>query len=194
MNHRAPGLKVRTKFIVRVSNGRSIMQIKFPTIIKTSLVAVGLLTATAIVPNTSLHAFAYDETSKSAINIDKAGLAIRGYDPVAYFTVGKPTKGESRFSAKHEGATYYFATAANRDAFQKEPAKYAPAFGGFCAMGAVFDKKLDGDPELWRIVDGKLYLNVGAPAQKRWLEDVPGNISKAGQNWTRIKDKAPKEL
>lgn len=142
----------------------------------------------------STEALAYSETSTKAVNIDTAGLAIRGYDPVAYFTVGKPTPGNAQFTAQHDGATYRFANAANRDAFVKDPAKYAPAYGGFCAMGAALEKKLDGDPNLWRIVDGKLYLNVGEPAQKRWLEDVPGNIGKAQANWPKIRDKAPKDL
>lgn len=137
---------------------------------------------------------ACDPQSTSALNVDPAGLAMRGYDPVAYFTAGKPTLGSAQFAAKHEGGTYRFASAANRDAFNKEPTKYAPAFGGFCAMGTVFEKKLDGDPNLWRIVDGKLYLNVGEPAQKGWLEDVPRNISKASANWPKISTKAPKDL
>lgn len=139
-------------------------------------------------------AFAYDEGSKAAINVDKDGVAIRGYDPVAYFTIGKPTKGDAKFTAKHEGATYHFASAENRDLFAKEPAKYAPQFGGFCAMGTVFEKKIDGDPALWRVVDGKLYLNVNEQVAKRWQEDIPGNITKAGGNWPKIKDKAPKDL
>ncbi|MDZ4365424.1 MAG: YHS domain-containing (seleno)protein [Afipia sp.] len=159
-----------------------------------SLFGLAALAAAGALCLPASMALAYSETSTKAVNIDTAGLAIRGYDPVAYFTVGKPTPGNAQFTAQHDGATYRFASAANRDAFVKEPAKYAPAFGGFCAMGAVFEKKLDGDPNLWRIVDGKLYLNVGEPAQKRWLEDVPGNIGKAQTNWTKIKDKAPKDL
>ena len=164
------------------------------TILRRSVLALGLGFAAVASPIGMGAAFAYDEGSKSAINVDGKGIALRGYDPVAYFTVGKPTQGDAKFSAKHDGATYHFASAANRDVFTKEPAKYAPAFGGYCAMGAVFEKKLDGDPNLWKIVDGKLYLNVGAPAQKRWLEDTKGNISKASVNWSKIKDKAPKEL
>lgn len=119
-------------------------------------------------------AFAYVETSTSPVNVDTAGIALQGYDPVAYFTDGKPTKGQPEYSAQHAGATYHFASAAHRDAFLQEPAKYAPAFGGFCAMGVVMEKKLDGDPSLWRIVDGKLYLNVNEAASKRWQEDIPG--------------------
>ena len=159
-----------------------------------SLLTLGLATAVIALPMIVPPAFAYDESSKSALNVDKNSVALHGYDPVAYFTAGKPTKGSTKFTAAHEGAIYQFATAANRDAFKGDPAKYAPAFGGYCAMGAVFEKKLDGDPKLWRIVDGKLYVNVGAPAQKRWLEDVPGNITKANLNWPKIRDKAPNQL
>lgn len=161
-----------------------------------AVLRAALLAGVTLLPTvvSGTRSFAYDETSQAAINVDKAGLALHGYDPVAYFTVGKPTKGDAKFTAKHDGATYQFADAANRDLFAKDPAKYAPAFGGFCAMGAALEKKLDGDPSLWRIVDGKLYLNVGEPAQKRWLEDVKGNIGKADANWTRIRDKAPKDL
>jgi len=136
----------------------------------------------------------FDPNSKKSVNVDRTDLALRGYDPVAYFTLGKPTPGLASIVATHEGARYQFATAAHRDAFVAQPAKYTPAFGGFCAMGAVMEKKLDGDPTLWRIVDNKLYLNVGAPAQKRWLEDVPGNISKATANWSRISNEAPSSL
>jgi YHS domain-containing protein len=158
------------------------------------LLIVSTLAALAIASPLMSTAFAYDPASTSAQNLDASDVAIHGYDPVAYFTVGKPTKGDPKFTAVHDGAIYRFASAANRDAFKKNPAKYVPAFGGFCAMGAVMQKKLDGDPTLWRIVDGKLYLNVGAPQQKRWLEDAPGNIDKANKNWSAIKDKAPKDL
>lgn len=139
------------------------------------------------------HALAYDENSKAAINIDESGVAMRGYDPVSYFD-GQPKTGAKEFSATHNGATYYFATAEHRTAFAGDPEKYAPAFGGFCAMGVALNKKLDGDPMVWRVVDGKLYLNVGVPAQKRWLQDVPGNITQANAVWPDIKEKAPKEL
>ncbi|KAF0228278.1 MAG: hypothetical protein FD175_2059 [Beijerinckiaceae bacterium] len=164
------------------------------TILRRSVLALGLGLAVVATPINLGTAFAYDEGSESAINVDGKGIALRGYDPVAYFTLGKPTPGDAKFTAKHDGATYHFASATTRDAFTREPAKFAPAFGGYCAMGAVFEKKLDGDPNLWKIVDGKLYLNVGEPAQKRWLEDTKGNISKAAVNWPKIRDKAPKEL
>lgn len=170
------------------------MSAKYLTRARRSFTAIAVAATIGAVPIGTTTARAYDEASTSALNLDKAGVALRGYDPVAYFTVGTPTKGLAQFSAGHDGAVFHFASAANRDAFAKEPAKYAPAFGGFCAMGAALDKKLDGDPNVWKIVGGKLYLNVGAPAQKRWQEDIPGNISKAEQKWPKIRDKAPKDL
>ena len=159
-----------------------------------AVLTLAVLTGPVIVAPNSWQAYAYDTSSTSSLNVDKSGVAIRGYDPVAYFTLGKPTKGNPKFSMKHNGATYHFATLKNKETFASNPAKYAPAFGGFCAMGTVFEKKIDGDPTVWKIVDGKLYLNVGTPTQKRWLEDVPGNIKTGEGNWTKIKDKAPKDL
>ena len=113
---------------------------------------------------------------------------------MSYFSSGGPAQGQSAFSEKHEGATYWFAKAGNRDAFKANPAKYAPAFGGFCAMGVALEKKLDINPQLWRVVDGKLYLNVHKEAQTRWLEDVKGNLAQAEKIWPRIKDKKPNTL
>lgn len=159
-----------------------------------AVVALGLFAAAAAAPAAIMPAMAYDETSTSAVNTDKSGLAIRGYDPVAYFTVGQPTLGSPEFTAEHEGATYRFADAANLAAFRQDPAKYVPAYGGFCAMGASLERKFDGDPKLWRIVDGKLYLNVAEDPHRRWLQDVPGNIGRADANWPRIRHVAPKDL
>jgi YHS domain-containing protein len=138
--------------------------------------------------------YAYDEKSNSENNIDAAGFGLHGYDPVAYFTVGKPTEGSENFEATYEGVRYRFSSAENRDAFNKQPTKYVPAFGGFCAMGTALGKKFDGDPNYWKIVNGKLYVNVNADVDKRWKEDVSGNISKADRNWPAIKDKKPKDL
>lgn len=139
-------------------------------------------------------AHAYDENSTSTVNVDVDGVALKGHDPVAYFNAGAPTLGKNQFSAKHQGATYRFASAANRDAFAANPPKYTPAYGGFCAMGVALEKKLDVDPQAWRVVDGKLYLNVNKDVQKRWLDDVPGNLAAADKNWPRLKDRVPKSL
>ena len=128
--------------------------------------------------------------STSEVNTDANGIAMRGYDPVAYFTDGAPTKGDARFAASYEGARYLFATEANLMKFQADPAAYAPQFGGFCAMGASFGEKVDTDPQAWKIVDGKLYLNNSKPVQDRWLTDIPGNIQRANDQWPIIKDHA----
>ncbi len=150
-----------------------------------SLGAVALLTATS--------SFAYDETSTSSINVDAAQVILKGYDSVSYFK-GQPVQGDKRFAATHDGATYYFANAENLQAFQANPAKFAPQYGGYCAMGAALGKKLDVDPSQYKVVDGKLYLNVNADVFKKWSEDVPGNIAKADANWPSIQNKAANTL
>lgn len=157
-----------------------------------SLFALSLAAAALALPGAP--AFAYDPASASQLNVDAAGLALRGHDPVAYFTAGKPMKGDAKFTATHAGATYQFASAANRDAFLKEPDRFAPQYGGFCAMGAAMGKKLDGDPNLWRVVGDKLYLNVSQPAQTRWATDIPGFVRQADGNWPKIRDKRPDAL
>lgn len=162
--------------------------------IRRGLVALGLIAATVTAPAAIMPAAAFDETSTSAVNTDQSGLALRGYDPVAYFTIGKPTPGSPEFTTTHEGATYRFVDAANLSAFRRDPARYAPAYGGFCAMGASLERKFDGDPQLWRIVDGRLYLNVAKEPHQRWLEDVPGNIARADGHWPQIRHRAPKDL
>ncbi|MEI2677739.1 MAG: YHS domain-containing (seleno)protein [Burkholderiaceae bacterium] len=165
------------------------------TTLRANLLAIGIAVAAtfsaALVPTTS---YAYDENSASAVNVDTKGIGLRGYDPVAYFTVGAPTLGNGAFTAKHNGVTFQFASAANHAAFQADPAKYAPQFGGFCAMGVALEKKLDGDPDAWHIADGKLYLNVNKDVQKKWLQDVSGNNKKAEQIWPSIRNKTPKSL
>lgn len=150
--------------------------------------ALGTAALTSTTP-----AFAYDENSTASVNVEQ-GLALKGHDPVAYFTVGKPTQGVAKYSAKFQGATYHFASAANQKRFQSNPAKYAPQYGGFCAMGAAIGKKLDVDPNSFKVVDDKLYLNVNAEIFKKWSEDVPGHIRAADQNWPALANKAPSSL
>ena len=120
-------------------------------------------------------------------NYVKDGAAIGGTDPVAYHTDGKPVAGSSEYTVKHDGVVWRFSSAANRDAFKADPAKYEPAYGGFCATGASFGKKIPIDPAQWKIVDGKLYLNSSEGAHNRFLSDEAGTISKADANWTKIK-------
>lgn len=150
-------------------------------------VAVGLLATVAA-------ARAYDPNSPSEVNVDAKGLAMQGYDPVSYFAPSGPVRGVEQFTAQHAGATYRFASAQNHATFLAQPGKFVPAYGGFCAMGVALEKKLDVDPDAWRVVDGRLYLNVNKDVRKRWLDDVPGNIRKADSNWPRLKTIAPKAL
>jgi YHS domain-containing protein len=142
----------------------------------------------------SMSASAYDAASTSELNVDAKGVALRGHDPVSYFTSGVPAQGRADLTADHNGAVYRFASAANRDAFSKDPAKYAPQYGGFCAMGVALAKKLDGDPAVWRVVDGKLYLSVDKDVQAAWLKDTQANIGKAETSWPGIRHRAPQDL
>lgn len=113
----------------------------------------------------------------------KDGIAIRGYDPVAYFEVSKPVKGSDQFQHTWNGAVWHFSSAKNRDAFAKAPEKYAPQFGGYCAYAASRDYIYEADPNFWKIVDAKLYLNFNGDAKKEWEKDIPGNIKKGNENW-----------
>jgi YHS domain-containing protein len=119
-------------------------------------------------------------------NVDPSGLALKGYDPVAYFTEGKPVPGKAEFNASHEGATYRFASAANRDAFLAAPGKYAPQYGGYCAFGMASGYKAPIEPDAWTIVEGKLYLNYDQSARSRWASDIPGYVRKADAQWPAI--------
>ncbi len=116
------------------------------------------------------------------------GYAIGGTDPVTYFTDGEPNQGKDQFTTEYQGVKWRFVSAANRDAFLANPEKYAPAYGGFCATGMSFGQKIPIDPTYWRIVNGKLYLNNSSAAQRVFLQDVPGTISRADGHWAEVKD------
>jgi hypothetical protein len=123
-----------------------------------------------------------------AVNTNWRGLAIKGYDPVAYFTESKPVEGDGDFEFKWMDATWRFASEANRKLFAAEPEKYAPQFGGFCSWAVSQGYTAGIDPEAWKIVEGKLYLNYSLKVQKTWEEDVPGNITRADANWPKLRD------
>ena len=120
--------------------------------------------------------------------------AVQGYDVVSYQTGKRPVRGNGHFVSVYDGATYQFSSADNQKLFESNPEKYAPAYGGFCAFGASVGKKFIGDPEVWRVVDGKLYLNLDNSIQSEWLKDVPGRIKTADANWRNISDKNPASL
>lgn len=140
-------------------------------------------------------AYADDEVNVS-VGGTLAGkpLALHGYDPVAYFTEGKPVLGEPRFAAVFEGATYYFSSAAHQKLFEGTPSKYAPQYGGFCAFGAALGKKFDGNPAVFLVRDGKLYLNLAPDIAAKFGEDVAGNIQKADARWPEIRAKRAASL
>jgi YHS domain-containing protein len=123
------------------------------------------------------------------VNLDKEGVALRGYDPVAYFSDSAARKGSDQITATHGGATYRFSSTEHRDAFAADPDRYLPAYGGYCAYGVAQGHKVDIDPEAFRVVEGKLYLNYSKGVQKRWLSDIPGNIAQADHNWMELRDK-----
>lgn len=115
------------------------------------------------------------------------GAAVGGYDVVAYHTVGKPTAGSPEFTSDYQGATWRFASAQNRDMFAASPAKFAPAYGGWCSAGASKGKKVPTKPDLWAVVDGQLYLNSSETAHtKLFLADTAGIIRKGEANWKVI--------
>ena len=121
----------------------------------------------------------------AAVNTEH-GLAVKGYDPVAYFTVGKPTPGLPQFTTSYEGATYRFASAENRDRFIAAPEKFLPQYGGYCAFAIALNRIADIEPEEWAIVKNKLYLNNGFLAQTLWSFDKSGNIARGDQNWPGV--------
>jgi YHS domain-containing protein len=121
----------------------------------------------------------------AAVNTEH-GLAVKGYDPVAYFTVGKPTPGLPQFTTSYEGATYRFASAENRDRFIAAPEKFQPQYGGYCAYAIALNRIADIHPEEWAIVKDKLYLNNGLLAQTLWSFDKSGNIARGDQNWPLV--------
>lgn len=124
----------------------------------------------------------------SSVNLAENDVAIHGYDPVAYFSKNQAVKGSAKYTALHQGAIYRFSSEENRDRFKQDADKYAPQFGGYCAMGVALDKKLDVDPTAFYISDGKLFLNLNKAVQKKWLEDVPGNIKTAHRKWSGIEN------
>ena len=158
------------------------------------LVSAALVSAT-LLGAVMAPAQAADEVNVvPGLSIAGAPLALHGYDPVAYFTAGKPQRGTDALVHVHEGAAYRFSSQANLDRFKADPARFAPQYGGFCAYGVSVGKKFDGDPRLWKIEDGKLYLNLNEEIYQAFLEDVDGNIEKADDNWQDIEHTAAIDL
>ena len=111
------------------------------------------------------------------------GVAIRGYDPVAYHVGGAPAAGSEAYSVDWQGAEWRFSSAENKALFEGDPEKYAPAYGGWCAYAVANERTADIDPSAWKIVDDRLYLNYSPGIKARWEADIPGHIEKADANW-----------
>ncbi|MBI1407454.1 MAG: YHS domain-containing protein [Caulobacter sp.] len=118
-----------------------------------------------------------------------SNVAVGGYDVVAYFTVGRPTKGSDDFKTDWQGATWKFSSAANLAKFRANPRAYAPQYGGYCAWAVANGYTAKGDPLQWKIVGGKLYLNYNHDIQEKWSKDIPGLVKKGDANWPTVLDK-----
>lgn len=123
----------------------------------------------------------------AANNPEVYDTAIKGYDPVAYYTAGKALKGSGSFTFRWNDMIWHFSSAENRDLFAASPDKYAPQYDGYCAWAMTEARKAVTDPEVWKIVDGKLYLNCSEAAYEKWIKDIPGNIKKADTKWLKYK-------
>ena len=144
-----------------------------------------------IVATLALPLFA-QTASKNLLNLDKTGVAIQGYDPVAFFTDSKPVKGDQKFLVKHDGAIYFFASKEHKDLFKANPAKYTPEFGGYCAYGVSRNKLVEIDVDAFQIVDGKLLLQYSKGVRDDFNKDTKGNLAKADANWVGLLDKKGK--
>lgn len=132
----------------------------------------------------STMAFAASQVNKTFFG----GVAIEGYDAVAYFTDGRPVEGSKAYTFEWHGATWRFASAEHRDLFVAAPEEYAPQYGGYCAWAVANGYTASIDPSAWKIHDGKLYLNYDKEVQQKWAADIPGNVAKADANWPALRD------
>ena len=130
--------------------------------------------------------------TKTLLNLDRSGVALQGYDPVSFFTEHKPVKGQDVLVATHNGATYHFASKENRELFKADPAKYEPAFGGYCAYGVSRGKLVEVDVDAFQIVDGRLLLQYSKGVRSDFNKDTKGNLSKADTNWLGLVEKKGK--
>jgi YHS domain-containing protein len=154
-----------------------------PVVTRAYLKTAALILALSLTPFVGTPALA--KTSPISTGILNRN-ALSGHDPVAYFTVGKPVKGSKEFTTKYMGTTWLFSSAANRDAFVAAPEKYAPQYGGYCSYAVSKGYTASSDPEAWKIVDGKLYLNYDKDVQATWMKDIPSHIKAGDRNWPVI--------
>lgn len=127
--------------------------------------------------------------AKDLVNTDASGLALQGYDAVGFFTAGQPLLGIAAFTSTHQGATYRFATAEHKALFDRDPAKYAPAYGGYCAYGVAKNALAPVEISTWQLVEGRLTLNKNADIKKAFDADVAGHTRDARANWPKLVEK-----
>ena len=148
---------------------------------------VSALFAVAAVAVGMLVVQASDTTAKPRINtLGLRGVAIKGYDPVAYFSKGAPARGSKQFSLKHAGVEWRFSSAQNKAAFAANPARYMPAYGGYCAYGVSQGYLVKIEPHAWAIKRGRLYLNYNRSVQRTWSKRPGSYIAKANKKWPRL--------
>ena len=150
---------------------------KLRTLLAAAMIAAGPIAVTAPA------AFADKDPIYTA---KRSNLALQGYDTVAYFTVGEPTKGVADYSTTYEGAEFRFVSEENLNLFLADPAKYAPQFGGYCAWAVAQGQTAKGDARRWAIVDDKLYLNYNKGIQRRWDKDRAGFIESGNDHWPTV--------
>ncbi len=123
------------------------------------------------------------------VGVEGGAIALSGYDTVSYFQgSGTPIRGSAQFKVMHDGAAFHFSSQANADLFEENPDQYAPQYGGHCAWAMSRGSLAPGDPALYRIHGGKLYLNFNRDVQSTWLGDIDGFISKSDPAWSQIPD------
>ena len=128
----------------------------------------------------------FKATNGFLVNLNDKGVIIEGYDPVSYFTDNKPVKGSEQFSAKYEGAAYWFASSEHAEMFKKDPQKYAPQYGAFCGYAVSIGKLRPVDPTIYQIENGRLILQHTREAFDLFNKDLNGNTTKADKNWPGI--------
>jgi YHS domain-containing protein len=130
--------------------------------------------------------------TKCLLNLDSSGVAIQGYDPVAFFTDHKPVKGDPKFVSKRDGAIYFFASKEHKQLFNADPAKYEPVYGGFCAYGVSRNRLVEIDVNAFQIVNGKLLLQYSTDIRDDFNKDANANLAKAEANWPKLVEKKGK--
>lgn len=161
--------------------------LRFEKPIRHILVTLSILLIAVVSISNSQAAERINTLDKKGLwGFKETGIAIRGYDTVAYFTLNKAVKGTEAFSVEWSGATWHFSTQEHADLFEENPTDYAPQYGGYCAYGVAGDYLVKIEPDQWRIENGKLYLNYNQSVQNTWLEDIGGYIKKADSKFEKL--------